>query len=460
MQRARSVFNSTTFRLVVFYIAVFSLSVTALFTAVFLLTDRFASQRIDEAIATEISALRDLYVQGGAPALQRTILERSNLGPEAPGVYLLVDPVGRKLAGNLSSWPTEVEGGDPWINFTIQDLRGAAPAVADVRAQQFFTNERLLLLVGRDVRDLRDFRGQLLRALYTGLGITIGLGLLGGVVVSRVFLGRINEVAETCKTIIQGDLSKRVETRSDGDEFAKLARNINAMLDQIQGLMDGMRQVSDNVAHDLRTPLARLQGRLEDALRQTGSDAPQREAIQSAIEETGAILDTFKALLRIARVESGLARESNPIDLVAISESVVELYEPIAEDKSINLKLKAESTSDVRGDPHLVFQAIANLLDNALKYTPTGGEVHLDVGTKQGTASVTISDSGPGIPDTQKDKVFQRLFRIDQSRSTPGNGLGLSLVSAVVKAHGASISLSDNDPGLVATILFPDAPAA
>jgi len=262
--------------------------------------------------------------------------------------------------------------------------------------------------------------------------------------ISRGFLRRIESINDTCREIIYGDLSRRIPMRSADDDFDQLAGNLNNMLDQIEVLMAGVRQVSDNIAHDLRTPLARLRNRLEALREQVTEDGP-RELLDQASAEADGLLATFKALLRIGQIESGSRRAGfMGVDLSSLLQDVTELYEPLADDKGQRIELKLTSGRQIRGDRDLLFQAFANLLDNAIKYTPDNGQIQVELTGAQ----VSFADNGPGIPEEARDKVFQRFYRLETCRSTPGNGLGLSLVAAVGYLHNARIRLADNAPGL------------
>jgi signal transduction histidine kinase len=270
-------------------------------------------------------------------------------------------------------------------------------------------------------------------------------------------LHRVEVVSNTTAGIIHGDLGQRVPLTGSGDEFDQLATNLNAMLDQIERLMSGMRQVTDNIAHDLRTPLSRLRSRLEVTLLETPDVARYGEVLRETIAEADRLLGTFTALLGIAEAEAGSGRGNmETVDLAEIARSVVELYEPAAEEKGLELGGRFEGPVLVHGDRHLLAQAAANLVDNALKYTPSG-RIDLTVVGDRKTARLEVSDSGPGIPEDRRDAVFDRFVRLESSRSTPGNGLGLSLVRAVAQLHGGTVTLADHDPGLRAILTLPTA---
>jgi signal transduction histidine kinase len=264
---------------------------------------------------------------------------------------------------------------------------------------------------------------------------------------------RIEAINQTSREIMEGDLSRRVPTAGSGDDFDRLATNLNRMLERIEDLMAAVRQVSDNIAHDLRTPLTRLRTRLELA---RGSNPEQtREEIDRAIEDAQELLTTFNALLRIARIESGSSRGAfADVDIASLVRDIAELYEPVAAEKGQTLSVQGQRAVTVRGDRDLLFQALANLVDNAIKHTPEGSGIELSAESRDGRAELGVADTGPGIPADLRGKVFRRFFRTDASRSTPGSGLGLSLVRAVADLHEARIDLADNDPGLRVTIIL------
>jgi signal transduction histidine kinase len=280
------------------------------------------------------------------------------------------------------------------------------------------------------------------------------LGFIGGVFVSRNMLSRLDSINRTSEDIIQGDLSRRVPTTRSNDEFDVLANNLNRMLDRNERLMKGMREVTDSVAHDLRSPLNRLRNRLETAL--SHSEGDNADQIQSAIEETDRLITTFNALLLIAEAEAGAAREAmKPMTLAPVVEGVAELYAPLAEEKGIRLAVKPGGPAPIEGNKSLVSQALANLVDNAIKYTPEGGEVTLAASETPGGVELCVADTGSGIPAEDRSRVMERFVRLEASRNSPGTGLGLSLVAAVARLHDAVFTLDDNKPGLRATLRFP-----
>jgi len=460
MHRVLRIFRSFTFRLAVVYTLIFGVSVGGLFYFVFWATAGFAEQQVEATIEAEVVTFQESLQRAGVQGLIMAVNRRADPNTNRDGVYLLIDRLGNPLAGNMRVWPQRSEGADDvWINFTTSDNRGATPASADVRALQLMDQESgVRLLVGRDIRAARVFRQRLQDSLNVGLALTVGLGLIGGYIFSRTIMGRIESVTRTCRSIMSGDLSKRVPVSLRNDELSQLSVSINSMLDQIERLMRGMQQVSESVAHDLRTPLTRLRSRLENSLRHV-EDPAQRTAIEGALEDADSLLATFAALLRVARAEAGTQKNFIEIDLHTLAEEVADLYGPLAEEKGLGFVTRFEQGLMVKGDPNLLAQALANLIDNAIKYTDEGA-VTVVLTRQKGLPVIIVCDTGPGVPDEYKDKVLERLFRLEQSRTSPGSGLGLALVAAVAKSHGLELKLEDNTPGLKISLRFPAAVVA
>jgi signal transduction histidine kinase len=287
------------------------------------------------------------------------------------------------------------------------------------------------------------------QAFGWGLALTLLLGLVGGFVISRGMLSRVDAINRTTSRIMAGELGERIALSGSRDEFDQLAANLNAMLDQIERLLQGMRQVTDNIAHDLRTPLNRLRSRIEVALMSELDRAESRAVLEQTLVDAEAMIGTFNALLEIARAEAGSDRTGfRPVDLTRLCKDLAELYEPFADEKSVTFEHNCPADAWVRANGHLLAQAVANLLDNAIKYTPAGGRVRLAVERASRRLAITVIDTGPGVPAPERGRVLERFVRLDATRSTPGNGLGLSLVAAVAKLHGAELVLGDNGPGL------------
>jgi signal transduction histidine kinase len=449
--------RTNAFRLAALYLALFAASVVALLGFIYFSTADFIERQTEATIDAEITGLAEQYDQRGLAGLVDLIRARSLAQHSNSSVYLITDPALTPLAGNLSGWPSTRQLRAGWVSFPVKihDKGGTVESTAMASAMVLRGGFRLL--VGRDLRDAGAFRSRITRTLAWSAVLTLALGVAGGLFMTRNMLRRVEAVNRTSERIIHGDLTQRVPLSGSGDEFDQLSANLNAMLDRIERLMLGMRQVTDNIAHDLRTPLARLRARLEVTLLERPDAARYAEALRETIAEADRLLGTFNALLSIAEAEAGSRRESMAIvELGEIARAVAELYEPVADDKGLALEVDCGVELNVRGDRHLLSQAIANLLDNALKYTPAG-QVSLRLRRVGETARLEVADSGPGVPAERREAVFDRFVRLEGSRSTPGNGLGLSLVRAVANLHGGNVWLEDNAPGLRAIFTLPTA---
>ncbi|MDH3688781.1 MAG: HAMP domain-containing histidine kinase [Gammaproteobacteria bacterium] len=455
---ATRIFQSSTFRLALLYLVLFSVSVLLLLGFIYWSTAGFMSRQTDVTIQAEITGLAERYERAGLAGLTALIAERvARQRPTTSSVYLLTDARFRPIVGNLDQWPNEQASPAGWLNFRLeaspQDDRGAHKA----RARSFTLRGQFHLLVGRDIHELEKIQQTIIRTLIWGMLLMAVLGIVGGTMMSRSMVRRIEAINETSREIMSGDLSRRIQTKGTGDDFDKLAENLNEMLDQIETLMEGVQRVSDNIAHDLRTPLARLRNRLEALKLQQTNRNTYADEVDKALAEADRLLSTFSALLRIARVESDTSRiESKEVNLNSLIHDVVELYEPLAEQKSQNINQQLTIQAAVKGDQDLLFQALANLVDNAIKYSPSGGTIKIELSSESQGAALIVTDEGPGVPEATYDKIFQRFFRLEKSRTTAGNGLGLSLVAAVAKRHKLQIELQDNQPGLRVKINFQD----
>jgi signal transduction histidine kinase len=452
----RYLLHSSTFRLALIYMVLFGASVLLLLGFIYWSTAAYLTQQTDQTIEAEIADLAERYRTTGLAGLTSLISARLSRKPAGSAIYLLVDEGFDPLLGNLDRWPRGEQLQDGWMDFRLEGSGSDNADIHPARARVFRIEGGFLLLVGRDIHDLELTKQRIIITLAWGLAITLVLGGLGGAMMSRTTVRRIESINQASREIISGDLSRRIPTRNTGDDFDVLADNLNAMLDRIGLLMEDVRRVSDNIAHDLRTPLARLRNRLEELHLQTSGAGANSEGIEQAVAEADRLLNTFNALLRIARIESQHGDESfTTIAMGNLVRDVAELYEPLMEEKKQALAMELSGDVQVSGDRDLLFQAIANLMDNATKYTPAGGSIRIDLKRLNGKARLVITDSGPGIPAADREKVFQRFFRLEQSRTTPGNGLGMSLVAAVVTLHRMSIRLEDNRPGLRVVIEFP-----
>ena len=454
--RIARLLRSSTFRLAVLYMALFGASVAVLLTFIYWSTAGYMALQTDDTIEAEVTGLAERYGVSGLDGLIRSIDERISRKPNGDAVYLLTDDQRTPLIGNLDRWPRVSRDSDGWFNFNLEQTTSAGEVTHRARARPFTLRGGYRLLVGRDMHELDATRSLIVRAIAWGLAITVMMALAGGIMLSRRTMRRLEAINETSRRIMHGDLSRRIPTRSTDDDFDQLADNLNGMLDTIEQLMEDVRRVTDNVAHDLRTPLTRLRNRLED-LKSDNDNNVDKSRVEAALADADGLLTTFNALLRIASIESGRRRAAfTNIPLDDVVRDVTELYEPLAEHKNQRLNISVSENVQVRGDRDLLFQALANLLDNAIKYTPRGGEIHVSLEDNPSGPRIRIIDSGPGIPEKSREQVFKRFFRLEESRNTPGNGLGLSLVEAVARLHKADIKLG-GEPGLNVSLAFPKA---
>ncbi len=452
--------RTSTFRYAVLYMVVFGVSVCGVLAFVYWSTVSVIDSQSDATIQAEIAGLEEQYAERGLLGLVEIIRARSKDETRRRGLYLLVDPLLTPLAGNLTRWPQEAQGDPRWVDFRIQHTKspGGVPQIA--RARTFRLPGGFHLLVGRDLTERAEFRETITEALFWALVITIALGLGGGLLLSRNFLRRLDAINQSSHAILHGDLKQRMPVTGSGDEYDQLAQNLNEMLDQIGRLMDGMRGVADDIAHDLRSPISRLRSRLELTLMDKPDPVKYRAALEKTIEEADTILETFNALLSIALAESGALREKfEHLDLAALVRDAADLYQAAAEELGQRLEVEVEGAPATMGDRNLLSQAIANLLDNALKHTPAGGTIRLSARIDgDGRPEIQVSDTGPGIPVEFRGRVLERFARLDQSRSTRGSGLGLSVVAATARLHDAALILEDNEPGLRVRMCFPALP--
>ena len=458
-------FRTTTFKLTLVYLIVFALFAAFLLGYFALNTRRLITEQITDTVNAEITGLSDQYRLGGIRRL--VIVVDSRARRPGSSLYLVTTPTGEALAGNVTALAPGILDSPGWTETVYRRLDETEPPEhpdhqALVRVFELPAGFRLL--VGRDLDERERLYHIVLDAGRWSVAIVVVLGLAGGLFVTRRVLRRVDAMTETTRTIMAGDLGGRLPVAGTGDELDRLAENLNAMLERIEALMFGLKEVSDNIAHDLKTPLTRLQNRAEEALRAANSETEYRAALEAIIAESEGLIRTFNALLMIARAESGQARDDmSEFDAVEIAHSIGELYEPLAEQKGITLKVEADAPAPVRANRELVSQALANLVDNAIKYTEPGApgvngvtpQIVVRALNEGDRIVLTVADSGPGIPEADRGRVVERFVRLEQSRSKPGSGLGLSLASAVARLHGGELTLTDNEPGLKSVIALP-----
>jgi signal transduction histidine kinase len=446
--------RSSTFKIALIAIAAFGVIVSAIFSYVYLSTASYVRARSDRTIMTEQTILQDTYRRSGRDGLIALVQQRVADTSFAGHVYLLADPSLAILAGNLGSWPSGAGTGG-WTEY-----RAPAPLPGDANPPLLRARLETLpggdhLLVGRDIGDLDSFTERIKTAVISGAALIFVLAVVVSILVTRRTVGRIESINATTRAIMQSGLDQRIPLRHSRDEWDRVAENLNLMLDRIETLMGEVKQVSDNVAHDLRTPLTRMRGRLEMAYHGARVAEDDQVLIGDTLADLDAVLRIFSSLTRIAQIETQARKSAfRTVDLVEIAGEVVELYDAAAEQDGTRLVVAGAGEVLVTGDRDLIFDAIANLVDNAIKYGRAGGQVVVVNENIEGRPVVSIADDGPGIPADQHEHVFKRFYRLEHSRYRPGNGLGLSLVAAVARLHGAQIEMLDNSPGLKFRLRF------
>jgi signal transduction histidine kinase len=461
--------RTTAFRLTLVYLFLFALFAAFLLGFFAWNTRHLITEQITTTVNAETGEISDIFGRRGLRGLVLTIENRA-LRPGA-NLYLVTTPAGQAIAGNVGSLAPGVMASDGWSETAYRRLddQDNANHFALVRVTELSSGFRLL--IGRDLEERRRLFGIVAKAAQFSLLVVVVLGLGGGIFVARRVLQRIDAMTGTTQRIMAGDLSGRLPVGRSGDELDRLAGNLNAMLERIEALMMGLKEVSDNIAHDLKTPLTRLRNRAEEALAKSRTEAEYRSALERTIEESDGLIRTFNALLMIARAESGQARGNmDDFDAADVARGIHELYEPLAEDDGMTLRVEAIS-APLHGNRELISQALANLVENAIKYGKPDGTVQpLNVGAASETdrkailieakrvgdrVLLSVTDRGPGIPVADRKHAVERFVRLEASRTQPGSGLGLSLASAVATLHGGDLRLDDANPGLIATLAIP-----
>lgn len=465
-----AIMRTTAARLSALYLLLFAVCSVVLVVYITSLSGRMIAAQTQATIGEEVAGLAAAYQRGGLPFLVR-VIERRARQPGA-NLYLMADPNGRILSGNVASLEPGVLELNGWTDrpFAYERfgeseadrnpaggtfLAGSARHLA--MAQVIRLPNRMILLVGRDLGEPEKFRQVTQRALIAAFAM-MGIGaLVIWYLVGRTALRRIDSVSEASARIMGGDLAGRLPVTGAGDEFDRLSENLNTMLARIAALNEGLRQVSDNIAHDLKTPLTRLRNRAEAALAGARRTKDYREALEATIAESDQLIRTFNAILMISRLESGYSAEAmQPVDLAAIVRDVVELYEPAAEEVGVSLVAEHPDQMQATGNRELIGQALSNVVDNAIKYTAGHGDrVGVTLAREDGEVVIRVRDNGPGISQEDRERVTERFVRLERSRSQPGSGLGLSLAKAVMTFHGGRLELAGGNPGLAVTMAFP-----
>jgi signal transduction histidine kinase len=457
--------RTTAFRLTLVYLFLFALFAASLLGYFAWNTRRMITEEITQTVNAETSEINEIYGRRGLRGLVLAIEYRA-LRPGA-NLYLVTTPTGQAIAGNVGSLAPGVMATPGWSETAYRRIEDADDRDhrALVRVTELSNGFRLL--IGRDLAERRRLFTIVAKAAQWSILIVVVLGLGGGVFVARRVLTRIDAMTGTAQRIMTGDLSERLPVGRSGDELDRLAENLNAMLERIEALMAGLKEVSDNIAHDLKTPLTRLRNRAEEALARAGTEADYRAALERTIEESDGLIRTFNALLMIARAESGQARGNmDDFDAAEVAAGIHELYEPLAEDNGISLQVKTAS-SPLHGNRELISQALANLVENAIKYgkpvvrpidpeaVAATKEILIEARREGDAVLLSVTDHGPGIPEADRKHAVERFVRLEASRTLPGSGLGLSLASAVATLHGGELRLGEAHPGLVATLVIP-----
>ena len=443
------IFRTASFGLAILYAALFTASTGILGGIVYWTVMASLERQMVTRIGAEVDLLHEEYKSEGLQELVREIDERAAHFPALN--YLVADKAGHRLAGNLPSMPASVG----WSDIETQFDAGNSAIEHDFRVRSILLDGGVRLAVGDDLGPIEEIQEAFLHALGWGLLAFLVLSLGGGVLLGLAFLRRVDTITETAEAIISGELHSRIPLRGTNDNFDRLSATLNRMLDQIQSLMESLSQVSNDIAHALRTPLSRLRQKLEIAKAQIAHNPQLESAVDAAIGETDTILDTFSALLRIAQIEAGTRHAGfGKLDLSTTFETVAEAYCAAAEEQGRQLSAKIEPGLWCWGDRDLLTEMLANLLDNAIRHTPAGTTIEITLARSGAKLVATIADDGPGVPPEERERVFRRLYRLERSVAQPGTGLGLSLVAAVADIHEIEIALEDNAPGLRIRMVF------
>ncbi|WP_068876609.1 MULTISPECIES: ATP-binding protein [unclassified Phenylobacterium] len=445
------VLRSLTLRLTLVYMALFCASVGIMLAVTYVGGVWRPLGQVEAAITRDSDALVAVYRAQGRDALIRALERRSAAARGRLAYHVLIAPNGAVVAANLADWPS-VRGGE-WVRYEFGTYATGTEEEHEAVVRDLALPGGYRLLVGLDTEDLDEREDLIFEALSWGAGMSLALGLIGGLVMTYAVSQRLDRINRAARAVIAGDLSGRVALHGSGDDFDQLSATLNEMLARIEGLVASISRVSDNIAHELRTPLTRLRAELEE-LAAAGDDPDEARArAGEALEEAARLQSMFDALLRIARLQSGPPGESVRIDLSALLEDVADLHRPAAEDRGQDFAVAIAPGLAIQGDRDLVFQMVSNLLDNAVKFAPVGGTVRLDAQAAAGSVVVTVADNGPGVPPEERSRVLERFYR-SPGGGAEGFGLGLSLVAAAAERHQAELRLEDAGPGLQVVIRF------
>ncbi len=463
--RLPSFFRTTPFRLTLLFLALFTAAAAALFAYIYVTTAGQVIRRADAEVRRELRALQLAHGRGGSDAVNQAVIQRALADPRY--VALLMTAQGRKISGTLEETPVEPANAvGESVTFRVEEIGpDGRPVGHAARGRQVRLATGELLFVGVDIHEEQQFIGRITRALWGAGALVLLLGLAGGILISRNASRYMAGLTQAVTAVRGGDLQARAPLRGTGDEYDELAAGMNDMLDRIDRLMGGLRHAGDAIAHDLRSPLTRLRTRLEVAMIDVEAGrADAMAALHQALEDADNLLRTFNAVLAISRLQAaGQAPDPVVFDAAELARDVSELYEPLCEDKGLEYQVEVQADLPVRGNREFLAQAVANLIDNAVKYTPEGGAVMLRARRRSsGEVEFSVTDTGPGVPEADRDRIAQRFVRLENSRNAPGAGLGLSLVAAVAEAHGGRLDISEGPgkvgafgPGLRVAVVIP-----
>jgi len=451
--------RTSAFRLALGYGVIFTLGVSALLGTVYLLTKTVLANEIDAVITAELEGLTDEYHRGGLAALADELTWRSDSWGRTGAVYLLVDSNLTKEGGNLAGWPPLARAPrDHWVEFFLEAHVNDELTLHPVRASVIQFPDGHRLLVGIDVNQQQRFAATFRTATLWGIGLTALAGMLAGHWLSRRLARRVQSIAETCDAIVGGDLTRRLDVSGADDEFDALGQAVNNMVARLAEKTEILRATFDSAAHDLRAPLYRLRGRLEEVARLPATEGIVRGGIESSLQELDHVQRTLATLLQIAQAESGISVvDSAPIDLSELASDMAELYEPAAKARQLTLTVHTAPHCEVKGNRQLLAQLVANLVENSLKYVPAGGRIELAALSSGSHAQLVVADNGPGIPQGDRVNALQPFVRLPAAAAASGTGLGLSLVAAIARLHHAQLALEDNGPGLRVVLDFASA---
>lgn len=440
-------FRTATFRLSITYALVFLASVCLLGGLTYFTVRSALERQVERNVRAEVALLSAAYRAGGLDRL-RAMVKDPRRGHAWRFQYQVVSPDGAATLHTVTTTPSGA-----WLNW---QRPSPVPTRAGIKALTVALDDKYKLSVASSAAILRDLEAVLIDVLGASLAVSLLLGLGGGYWISSRHLARVDTISAAAQSIISGDLKQRIPVRAANDEMDRLAATLNAMLDRIDGLMESLRQVSNDIAHDLRTPLSRLRHRLDRVLQSEEAAPSTRDEVEAAVADTDAILDTFGALLRIAQIEAGTRKSGfGELDFGGLVANVCEAYGPTLQDQGKRFDVAVGAGGRLTGDRDLLMQLVANLIENAIRHTPAGTTVKIGLTQQPDALVLSYGDDGPGVPGEQRSRILDRFYRADQSRQTPGSGLGLSLVKAVADLHGATVAVSDNDPGLAMEIRFP-----